>query len=133
MPSREGCERERWRPPPEDLRSRDRCDRHRLDLDVDASLINVDLDEHVADAQGRALVMGDDDLHLLRGHDPHRLHVGHHGGRTIDVVGWIGLYVRDRGDRPRADNLGAVSLMGRPGRGESQIRDRARPEARLRR
>ena len=28
-------------------------------------------------------------------------------------------------------NLGAVSLRGRPGRGESQIRDRARPEARL--
>ena len=30
-------------------------------------------------------------------------------------------------------NLGAVSLMGRPGRRESQIRERARPEARLKR
>ena len=32
----------------------------------------VDLQEHVAGAQGRALVMGDDDLDLL--------HVGHHRG-----------------------------------------------------
>ena len=30
-------------------------------------------------------------------------------------------------------NLGAVSLIGRPGRGESQIRDCARPEAQLKR
>jgi hypothetical protein len=43
-----------------------------LDLDVGAGLISVDLQEHVADAQGRALVMGNDDLDLL--------HVGHHRG-----------------------------------------------------
>ena len=40
------------------------------------------------------------------------------------------------GELPGADasakQSGAVSVMGRPGRGESQIRDRARPEARLR-
>jgi hypothetical protein len=45
---------------------------HGLDLDVGAGLISVDLQEHVADAQGRALVMGDDDLDLL--------HVGHYRG-----------------------------------------------------
>ena len=41
-------------------------------------LIGVDLQEHVADAQGRALVMGDDDLDLL--------HVGHHRGMTTDIA-----------------------------------------------
>jgi len=60
----------RGRLAPPDLRGRDR--RHRLDLDVGAGLISVDLHEHVADAQGRALVMGDDDLDLRR--------VGHHRG-----------------------------------------------------
>src|SRR6185437_13633234 len=53
---------------------------HRLDLDVGAPLISVDLQEHVADAQGRAFVVGDDDLDLLhvgqyRG-DDHRLSPG---------------------------------------------------------
>lgn len=43
----------------------DRRHRHRLDLDVGERLISVDLQEHVADAQGRALVMGDDDLDLF--------------------------------------------------------------------
>ena len=62
--------------PPQDLRSRDRRHSHRLDLDVSARLISVDLQEHVTDAQGRALVMGDDDLDLL--------HVGHYRGRTTD-------------------------------------------------
>ena len=65
-------EREHGRLPPQDLRGRDRRHRHRLDLDVGAGLIGVDLQEHVADAQGRALAMGDDDLDLL--------HVGHHRG-----------------------------------------------------
>ena len=69
----EGGEREHGRLPPQDLRSRDRRQRHRLDLDVGARLISVDLQEHVADAQGRALVMGDDDLDLF--------HVGHYRGR----------------------------------------------------
>jgi hypothetical protein len=49
---------------------------HRLDLDVGAPLISVDLQEHVADAQGRALVMGDDDLDLL--------HAGHCREMTTD-------------------------------------------------
>jgi hypothetical protein len=35
-------------------------------------MVSVDLQEHGADAQGRALVMGDDDLDLL--------HVGHFAG-----------------------------------------------------
>ena len=78
MPSREGGEREHGRLPPQDLRSRDRRHGHRLDLDVGARLISVDLQEHVTDAQGRALVMGDDDLDLL--------HVGHCRGMTTDVA-----------------------------------------------
>ena len=48
--------------PPQDLRGRDRRHSHRLDLDVGARLISVDLQEHVADPQGRALVMGHDHL-----------------------------------------------------------------------
>src|SRR6185437_5215881 len=69
-----------WRLAPQDLRSGDRRHGHRLDLDVGAPLISVDLQEHVADAQGRALVVGDDDLDLLhvgqyRG-DDHRLSPG---------------------------------------------------------
>ena len=43
------------------------ADSHRLDLDVGARLISVDLQEHVADAQGRALVMGHDDLDVFHG------------------------------------------------------------------
>ena len=74
----EGGEREHGRLPPQDLRSRDRRHSHRLDLDVGARLISVDLQEHVADAQGRALVMGDDDLDLL--------HVGHYRGMTTDAA-----------------------------------------------
>jgi hypothetical protein len=35
---------------------------HRLDLAVGAPPIRVDLQEHVLDAQGRALAMGDDQL-----------------------------------------------------------------------
>ena len=37
---------------------------HRADLDVGTRLIRVDLQEDVADAQSRALVVGDDDLNL---------------------------------------------------------------------
>ena len=51
----QGGEREYRRLPPQDLRSRDRRPSHRLDLDVGARLISVDLQEHVADAQGRAV------------------------------------------------------------------------------
>ena len=66
----EGGEREHGRLAPQDLGSRDRRHGHRLDLDVGARLIGVDLQEHVADAQGRALAMGDDDLDLF--------HAGHY-------------------------------------------------------
>jgi hypothetical protein len=38
---------------------------HRLDLDVGARLISVDLQEHPADAQGGALAMSYDDLDLF--------------------------------------------------------------------
>ena len=72
MPSRESGEREHGRLPPEDLRGRDRRQSHRLDLDIGTRLISVDLEEHVTDAQGRALLMGDDDLDLL--------HVGDYRG-----------------------------------------------------
>ena len=46
---------------------RDRRQSHRLDLDVDACLIGVHFQEHVADAQGRALGMGAYDFDLLHG------------------------------------------------------------------
>jgi hypothetical protein len=78
VPCREGGEREHGRLAPQDLRSRDRRHGHRLDLDVGTRLISVDLQEHVTDAQGGTLVMGDDDLDLLHlGHyrgDDHRRH-----------------------------------------------------------
>ena len=78
--------------------SRDRRPGHRLDLDVGARLISVDLQEHAADAQGRALVMGDDDLDLL--------HAGHHRAMTTDLA--TGL--------PRATALGApASSVPQPG------------------
>jgi hypothetical protein len=54
-PSAVPGERERRRLVPQDLRGRDRRDGHGRDLDVGAGLISVDLQEHVADAQGRAL------------------------------------------------------------------------------
>jgi hypothetical protein len=73
----EDGEREHGRLPPQDLRSRDRRHSHRLDLDVGARLIRVDLQEHVVDAHGRALVMGDDDLDLP--------HVGHYRGMATDI------------------------------------------------
>jgi len=82
----EGGEREHRRLPPQDLGSRDRCHSHRLNLDVGARLISVHLQEHVADAHGRALAMGDDDLDLL--------HAGHHCGMTTDVAN--GLVACDR-------------------------------------
>ena len=88
MPSREGGKREHGRLAPQDLRSRDRRQGHRLDLDVGARLIRVDLQEHVADAQGRALVMGNDDLDLL--------HAGHYRGMTTGVPNGLTC---DRGSR----------------------------------
>ena len=60
-PTREGSKREQGRSPPQDLRGRNRCHGHRLGFDVGACLINVDLQKHLADAQGGALAMGDDD------------------------------------------------------------------------
>ena len=72
----DGGEREHGRLAPQDLRSRDRRHGHRLDLDIGARLVSVDHQEHVADAQGRALVMGNDDLDLLHG--------GHYRGMTTD-------------------------------------------------
>jgi len=57
-------------------------------VDVGTRLIGVDLQEHVADAQGRPLVMGDDDLDVL--------HVGHYRGMIIDVATGISR-VRLRG------------------------------------
>ena len=74
----EGGEREHGRLPPQDLRSRDRRHSHRLDLDVGERLIRVDLQEHVVDAQGRTLGMGDDNLDLP--------HVGHFRGMTTNVA-----------------------------------------------
>jgi hypothetical protein len=44
------------------VRGRDWGDRHFLGLDLGAGLVSVDLLEHVADAHGRAIVMGDDNL-----------------------------------------------------------------------
>ena len=76
---RDGGEREHGRLAPQDLRGRDRRQGHRLDLDVDARLIGVDLQEHVADAQGRALGMGDDDLDLI--HAGHYRDDNHHRHR----------------------------------------------------
>jgi hypothetical protein len=74
----DGGEREQRRLPPQNLRGRDRRHRHRLDLDAGAGLISVDLQEHVAYAQGRALAMGDDDLDLF--------HAGEYRGMTAGVA-----------------------------------------------
>ena len=70
--------------------SGDRSQAHRLDLDIEASLISVDLHEHIADAQGRPFVMGDDDFHLLSRGEPDPVHVRHHRSRTGDVVEGFG-------------------------------------------
>lgn len=78
---REGSEREHRWPSPRDFGGRGRGSRHRLDLDVGARLITVDLQEHVPDAQRRALAVGDDDLHLL--------HVGQYRKLTTGVVAEI--------------------------------------------
>src|SRR5262249_47027361 len=51
--------------PPHDVRGWHGCYRHRPDLAIGAGLLGVDLQEHVADAQGRALTLGDDNLDLL--------------------------------------------------------------------
>lgn len=78
---RDRGDREHGRLAPQDLRSRDRRQGHRLDLDVDARLICVHLQEHVADAQGRALGMADDDLGLIHG--------GQYPGMAVDVARYI--------------------------------------------
>ena len=49
-------DREHGRLAPQDLRGRDWREGHRLDLDVDARLIGVHLQKHIADAQGRRLL-----------------------------------------------------------------------------
>jgi hypothetical protein len=67
---------------PQDLRGRDRRQGHRLDLDVDARLIGVHLQEHIADGQGRALGMGDDNFDLIHG----RPNIP---GMTVCVTGFI--------------------------------------------
>ena len=56
----------------------------RLDFDIDARLMAVDLQEHVTDAQGRALAMGDDDRDLF--------HAGHYRGSISNAA--AGYYVR---------------------------------------
>jgi hypothetical protein len=64
---RDRRDREHGRLVPQDLRGRDRRQGHRLDLDVYARLIGVHLQEHVTDAQGRALGMSDDHFDLIHG------------------------------------------------------------------
>src|SRR4029077_16765110 len=61
-------------------------------LDVGARLIGVDLQEQIADSQGHALVMGDDDLDLfhvshLRGDDPKRQMLTFGGYPVRDGIG----------------------------------------------
>jgi len=72
----DGGQCEHRRPAPQNLRSRDRSHGHRLDFDVGASPISVDLQEHGADAQGRALTMGDDDLDLFHAGQCHPMTAG---------------------------------------------------------
>jgi len=69
VPSPEGGEREDGRLPPQDFRSRDRSQPHRVDLDDGSRLVSVDLQEHVANVKGRADLVGDHDLDMI--------HVGH--------------------------------------------------------
>jgi hypothetical protein len=87
---RESGEREHGRLPPQDFRGRDGCHRHRLDLDVSARLIGVDFQEHVADPQGRALAMGDDNLDLL--------HIRHHREDDRSVAGLNHVLMRPDAD-----------------------------------
>ncbi|GAA1200398.1 hypothetical protein GCM10009578_046760 [Streptomyces rhizosphaericus] len=94
------------------LRSRDRRQDHRLDLDVDARLIGVHLQEHVTDAQGRALGMGDDDLDLIHG--------GQYPEMTVDVAGFIAA---------RSELVPDGSKLS--GRVPSQLRGGTRPLVRL--
>jgi hypothetical protein len=59
--------REHVRFAPQNLRGWHWREGHRLDLEVEARLIGVHLQKHIADAQGRALGMGDDDSDLIHG------------------------------------------------------------------
>jgi hypothetical protein len=67
-----GADREHGRLAPQDRRGRYRRHGHRPHLDVGVRRVAVDLQEHVADAQRRALAVGDDDFNLF--------HTGHPGG-----------------------------------------------------
>ena len=62
--SRNRRESEHWRLAPKDFGGGDRCPRHDLDLSIDARLIGVDLQEHIANAQRHALRMLDNDFDL---------------------------------------------------------------------
>jgi hypothetical protein len=62
---RNESERQDRRLPPQDVRGRDRRHRHRLDLDVGPCLIGVDLQEHLADTQRDAIVVGEHHLDLV--------------------------------------------------------------------
>ena len=59
---------------------------HGLELQVGAGLVSVDLQEHVTDAQGRALAMGNDDLHFV--------HVRNYPGMQSDRPMSSGRYRR---------------------------------------
>jgi hypothetical protein len=56
--------------PPKDVRGRHWRHRHCFDLDIGAGLVGVDLQEHIADRQDRAVAVGDDNLDWIHaGHD----------------------------------------------------------------
>jgi AcrR family transcriptional regulator len=74
------------------------------DLDVGAGLLAVDLQEQIADAQGRALVVGDDDLDLF--------HVGHYRG---DDQRRHGVYPPNRLTGP-ATRRKLLTMLGTPNR-----------------
>ena len=104
-PPPEGGECEHGWLPPQDLGRRDRCPGHRLDLDVDARLIGVDLEEHVADAQRRALAVGDEDRDLVWAVGPRRaLRFGFHGRR----LGERGVLVDRRSDHATSAARGSA-------------------------
>src|SRR4051794_25159397 len=80
--SRNGREREHGRLAPQDLGRRDRRQGDRLDLDVDTGPIGIDLQEYVADAQGRPRAVSDDHLDLIHGGDHRRAESHGDAGRA---------------------------------------------------
>jgi hypothetical protein len=74
----ESCECEDGRLSPEDLWRRDRRHGHGLGCDVGATLISVDLEEHVTDAQRHPIVMSRTTSGVL-------YHGARHRGPTTDV------------------------------------------------